>query len=240
MSFPGDIREAALIACARHCCLCGHFCGLKIELHHIIHRSEGGMDTFDNCIPLCFECHADMRSYDHKHPKGSKYTPNELRSRRDSWYEHVRKSPSAIVTISYSAKDVSLFNEICTILPWDGSVKFVREFNFAGWIYKSDEIDQLENFRYRCQDPSFEFLDIDLERLKIRLRDAIDEFISIEATETFNANTPGYRSVPEEWEFSQTERFHNVVGKLHATGKAIGDAYDALVRFGRRRFSTIG
>ena len=40
-------------------------------------------------IPVCFDCHSDMRSYDFKHPKGSKYTPDELRQHRDRWYEKV-------------------------------------------------------------------------------------------------------------------------------------------------------
>jgi 5-methylcytosine-specific restriction endonuclease McrA len=65
MGFSDGVREQALTACGRHCCICHKFSGLKMELHHIVHRSEGGQDTFENCIPLCFDCHGDMRSYDH-------------------------------------------------------------------------------------------------------------------------------------------------------------------------------
>lgn len=57
-----------------------------MELHHIDQVAEGGADTFANCIPLCLDCHADMRSYDSAHPKGTKYTPGELRAHRDQWY----------------------------------------------------------------------------------------------------------------------------------------------------------
>lgn len=89
MSFPADVKEKALVACARRCCLCHRFVGLKIELHHIDQKTEEGKNIFKNCIPLCFDCHADMRSYDHKHPKGTKYTPPELIRHRDNWYERV-------------------------------------------------------------------------------------------------------------------------------------------------------
>lgn len=82
MSFPPSVRVQALVACGRYCCLCHKFKGLKIELHHIVQESEGGEDTFENCVPLCFGCHGDMKSIDHNHPKGSKYTPQELRIRR--------------------------------------------------------------------------------------------------------------------------------------------------------------
>jgi hypothetical protein len=39
-----------------------------------------------------------MRSIDHKHPKGTKYTPNELRSRRDAWYALVASGHASQTT----------------------------------------------------------------------------------------------------------------------------------------------
>lgn len=80
MGFSQKIKEDIMVACGRHCCLCHKFCGLKIEIHHIKPQSEGGSDTLENAIPLCFDCHADMRSYDAKHPKGTKYTEKEFNS----------------------------------------------------------------------------------------------------------------------------------------------------------------
>lgn len=59
MSFPQKVKEDVFVASQRHCCLCHKFCGVKIEIHHIVLASEGGRDTFDNAIALCFDCHAD-------------------------------------------------------------------------------------------------------------------------------------------------------------------------------------
>src|SRR5436190_14761111 len=89
MSFPKQVADRALVACGRCCCICHEFCGLKVELHHIKMKSRGGKDSFDNCIPLCFNCHGDMRSVDHRHPKGRKYTESELKNHRDSWYANL-------------------------------------------------------------------------------------------------------------------------------------------------------
>lgn len=61
MSFSPDVAEQALLDSSRHCCLCHRFCGVKIELHHIVQRAEDGADTYDNCIPLCFDCHAEVK-----------------------------------------------------------------------------------------------------------------------------------------------------------------------------------
>jgi hypothetical protein len=54
-------------------------------------ESKGGESTFDNCIPLCFNCHAEAGHYNNNHPKGTKYSSAELRRHRDSWYQTVQQ-----------------------------------------------------------------------------------------------------------------------------------------------------
>lgn len=88
MGFPQSVADKALAACGRCCCICHKFCGIKMELHHIHQHADGGEDTFDNCIPLCFDCHADMGKGDPRHPKGKHYSEQELRFHRDKWYAH--------------------------------------------------------------------------------------------------------------------------------------------------------
>lgn len=90
MSFSKGIKEDVLVACRRRCVLCGKFCGLNIELHHIVPHSKGGEDTFDNCIPLCFDHHAEVgQAYYVEHPKGTKYTEHELKRTRNKFYEQI-------------------------------------------------------------------------------------------------------------------------------------------------------
>ncbi|MFC3651930.1 HNH endonuclease [Dyella humi] len=81
--WPADVKEQALSACGRCCCICHRFCGTNIELHHIEPEADGGASTLENCIPLCFDCHADVGHYNDRHPKGTKYRPGELRQHRD-------------------------------------------------------------------------------------------------------------------------------------------------------------
>lgn len=63
-----------------------------MEIHHIKARADGGEDTFENAIPLCFDCHAIVRQYDPKHPKGTKFTESELKMHRDKWYQQMQNS----------------------------------------------------------------------------------------------------------------------------------------------------
>lgn len=91
MAFSEEIKNKAMIACGRCCCVCHKFCGNNMEVHHIKARAEGGQDIYENAIPLCFDCHAEVRQYDPKHPKGIKFTEKELIMHRDEWYRKVKQ-----------------------------------------------------------------------------------------------------------------------------------------------------
>ena len=85
--FNEDEKVKVLLWCARHCCLCGKFAGVHIEVAHLDPKSS----DIDNAIPLCFDCHAAIGHYSDRHPRGRKYTIKELKARRDQVYEqHTR------------------------------------------------------------------------------------------------------------------------------------------------------
>jgi len=85
--------EALLVACHRRCCVCHRFCGVKMEIDHIIPLGEGGPSTRENGIPVCFECHAEIHSYNVDHPRGRKFRAEELRKHRDQWFELCKVRP---------------------------------------------------------------------------------------------------------------------------------------------------
>jgi hypothetical protein len=91
MGFRRKVKEQALTAAARHCCVCHRYKGVRIEVHHIVPKSEGGKDDLENAIALCFDCHTDAGHYNPKHPKGTKFRPSELRGARDKWHDIVKQ-----------------------------------------------------------------------------------------------------------------------------------------------------
>ena len=238
MSFPQAVKEEALVACARHCCICHKFCGTKMELHHIRQKAEGGEDTFDNCIPVCFDCHADMTSYDFKHPKGTKYTQNELRLHRDAWYKKVQSSSATVTLPEHLEVDRRTFLRLTELLPWNGSIQFVRYNSFAGVSFRDREISELRAFAYACEDPSFEFLDADLEGIRATLYAYIEEFLTAVAYSTFpvQGTTDSY-SVPKEWRYKQPKEFNEAVERIHSATAGITESYDSLIRLGRRKLA---
>lgn len=88
--FNRDVVEGVLIRCRRHCCVCGEFCGTKIELHHIDGHED---NSEDNALPVCFNCHAEINHYNVEHPRGRKYQPSELRKLREATFRKFAIEP---------------------------------------------------------------------------------------------------------------------------------------------------
>ncbi len=97
MAFPVREAQQLLADCHRRCCICHRFCGVKMELDHIVPRSDGGGDEIENAIPVCFECHAEIHLYNDRHPRGRKFQPDELEAHKRQWLEMCRQQPSALV-----------------------------------------------------------------------------------------------------------------------------------------------
>ena len=239
MAFPQKIKEEAMVACGRHCCLCHKFCGIKIETHHIVPTADGGDNSYDNAIPLCFDCHADMRSYDYKHPKGTKYTSRELKKHRDNWYEKISGNIGIANRAEILDTDKKVYLALIKFLPWDGSINFLRKNNFAGWTFKLKELDDLDEFIYNCKNPAFEFIDPDLEALRVKLLEKTNRCLSLIAKHTFPTNTPGFNAVPEEWEIEQPERFYDVIKEIHEANDNVCESYDELVRTATRKLGVL-
>jgi hypothetical protein len=84
--FSEDDRIKVLLWCERHCCLCGKACDTNIIVHHIKQEGEN-LSDIDNAIPLCFDCHDKIKSYNPDHPVGTSYRTKEIKARRDQVYE---------------------------------------------------------------------------------------------------------------------------------------------------------
>jgi hypothetical protein len=235
MPFPPNVKEDVLVACKRCCSLCHRFCGIKIEVHHIKQEADGGTNTFDNAIALCFDCHADMKSYDFKHPKGNKYTEQELRRHRDEWYEIAKTMQEPRIP---SPNDIAVYNKLLELLPVNGGVDFVAHNNFAGFSFSNEPIDELFNFDYYCRhNPAFEFLDTELEEKRKLLVQKIDVLTSIISTETFPTQSSNRNTVPPEWEDTQPERFWKVVNAIHEIGREVFETYSQLIRLAVRKLN---
>ena len=95
--FPTEEVKDLLIACHRRCCVCHRFCGVKMEMDHIVPAADKGPDTGENAIPVCFDCNAEIHGYNDRHPKGRKFTPEELRGHKEQWLAICRDRPETLL-----------------------------------------------------------------------------------------------------------------------------------------------
>ena len=63
----------------------------------MVPRAKGGSDLIKNAIPLCFECHAEVHTYNTEHPRGRKFTPSELRKHKKQWLSICAAQPGALL-----------------------------------------------------------------------------------------------------------------------------------------------
>jgi hypothetical protein len=96
--FPRDQVDELLVACHRRCCVCHRFCGVKMETDHMEPKANGGTNDIGNAIPVCFECHAEIHSYNPQHPRGRKFRPEELRLHKEQWLNLCKTKPEMLLS----------------------------------------------------------------------------------------------------------------------------------------------
>jgi len=175
MGFTPKIKEDILVASARHCCVCHRYKGVKIEIHHIIPKEQGGEDTFENAIPVCFDCHSDAGHYFAKHPKGTKFSIKELKKHKESWFKIVEKNSiplkndNTIHSRYVITKEFDLLKEI--------SNKNLNRFPIENSLLLDNQT--LQQFRQITKRDSYRhleienILDIGPEEYSIKYKDAI-------------------------------------------------------------------
>jgi len=124
MGFTQVIKQQVMIDSARHCCVCHRYKGVKMEVHHLTQLANGGGDTYENAIPLCFDCHADAGHFNDRHPRGTKFSVKELIKARDNWYKYVRNN-QIVEKLIFSDKlqtsyyVLNSFDELSSVLKHD-------------------------------------------------------------------------------------------------------------------------
>jgi hypothetical protein len=156
--------------------------------------------------------------------------------------------------------DRILFVKIQVILNRSESIWYVRETDYTG-IIETEYHRDLYGFLDFCKSPECEFLDEDLERLRVQLEGAIDRFLGAIGRHTFPQKiNVSWNRIPRDpmqdpellaWfvqkadsreEFGQLieeqrENIREVGEELNRLANQVCDAYNEFVRRGRRRLA---
>jgi hypothetical protein len=239
MPFALNTREEALVACGRHCCICHRFVGTKIECHHIQTEAEGGDDSLSNCIPLCFDCHADVQHYNPQHPKGTKYRISELRSHRDRWIERVSNATPAIFDEERRSVDRELFATIKLEIP-ESLARGQLKDQCWGQPFSGDVLVQFRRIDRFLESIESEFIDPTCEGYRAEFFLAFrkfwlgDDFLQVSPVD----HTANLYRLPKEWTRSSNskvrQQFNDHMNNLNKQSSEAFDAYETMIREVRR------
>jgi HNH endonuclease len=127
-----------LVRCHRRCCICHRFCGVKIETDHIVPAAEDGCGDIDNAIVVCFECHAEIHSYNDQHPRGRKFRPDELRKHKEQWLSVCSQKPEMLLQVSWDS-DVGPLQALIDELEFNSIVADSSGVNDQGCAFLDDQ-----------------------------------------------------------------------------------------------------
>ena len=189
--FSREIKEDILVKSGRCCCVCHKFCGIKIEVHHVKPQADGGLDTFDNCIALCFDCHAEVESYNPKHPKGNRFTEKELKRHRDMWLDKIKNTDGLYeVDIQSREIDKKLYLRIVNKeLPINTMRYLLHDLDLSNAI--DDKYMKPMNRYFDSSldiSPNYEFLDSALEVSRKKYENVLKSFSNKLAMSVFPTN----------------------------------------------------
>lgn len=122
------------------------------------------------------------------------------------------------------------------LLPLNGSLLFIKDFNFAWFSFKTDKVNDLFYISdTQIDNPELKFLDKKLEKLKNELFIEIKWIVYEISSNTF-PQWESMQTVPPEWEIEQPERFTEVVNKLHSHSSNIWLKYNDFINYWRKKF----
>jgi hypothetical protein len=209
-----QLQVSELLAkCHRRCCICHRFCGVKMETDHLVPLAEAGSDDIDNCLPVCFECHAEIHGYNDQHPRGRKFRPEELRAHRDQWLEICRTRPEVFTEPGRQA-DVGPLQALIDELEFNCEVGSRSDGNRIGCLFLD------EQFRRAIQ---FGAISIIRPELKRSIIEAYALMGKANQTLMASANAPNH--------VVQGSLIRQAMREVAAAYPKIMDAYNELLGF---------
>jgi HNH endonuclease len=139
--FNRDEVDDLLIRCHRRCCICHRYCGAKIETDHIVARADGGDNSIENALPVCFDCHAEAHAYNPRHPKGRLFTPNELRGHKEQWLRICETHPEIFVEAARDI-DVGPLQGLIDELDYNLAISAHVDFHTLGFQFRDTQMER--------------------------------------------------------------------------------------------------
>lgn len=216
--FPREEVDDLLVKCHRRCCIYHRFCGTKIETDHIEQRAQTQNDSIDNAIPVCFECHAEIHSYNDEHPRGRKFRPQELLMHKEQWLKICTEKPEVILSAA-----------------WDGDVgplqALMDELEFNKMVAECSKEPKPGESRRGALFQDSQFLRAIQEGMISILQESLKQSILKVYATISRANQHILAEVNQDEKTRQGESMINARNAITEAASLIDPAYDELRKF---------
>jgi hypothetical protein len=117
-----------------------------------------------------------VEAYNPKHPIGTKYTPAELKRRRDEWYEAVKNPTLTVFNAKHVKIDRDVVKRLCQVCSPKTMKTYFCDRDYA-YPFEKGILDALEHFREFRDQVESHFLDPALESLFAEFNAAVMQMI---------------------------------------------------------------
>jgi HNH endonuclease len=132
---------ALLVQCHRRCCICHRFCGTKMETDHIVPAAESHDHSIENAIPVCFDCHAEIHAYNPSHPRGRRFTSDELRAHKEQWLRICETRPEIFVEAARQV-DIGPLQGLLDELDYNLIISRNLDFSNLGFQFRDTQMER--------------------------------------------------------------------------------------------------
>lgn len=115
-----------------------------MELHHIKQKADSGSDEPENLIPLCFDCHAEVTLYNNRHPRGRKYSAEELSAHKDQWIKVCQTSAEFLASIP-ALSDIGPLQGLYNELRFNEIIADRPDANGIGALFEDSQFSRCMN-----------------------------------------------------------------------------------------------
>jgi hypothetical protein len=243
---PGPTELKILDKSRRRCALCFHLIGDLTEKRGQIAHLDGDPANpgEDNLAWLCLDCHS---LYDSSTSQHKNYTMAEVKSARSRLYkaieneEHLTGGRSAAGGIETDRAQLAHLVATMTGYPTLTYSNMLRYHDF-GNSFRDSDLDPLRELA--CRGVEHEFIDHELEELRITFVKAVREFQSFlgKYTEPLGHSDDRYVVFGHYDELENPSsplllKREAAIKDLNESATVVADAYDVLVRRARRKLA---
>jgi len=126
--------------------------------------------------------------------------------------------------------DKKVLKKILEVLPSNGSIQFIREFDFGG-SFHIEKLYDIDNFVSISKRPEYTFLNKDVEENRLSLLTSINKFSSFVGLNTFpiNKGEPWVNKIIPSHFLDDPNDYHQVHNEINKLADNVSCCFDNLI-----------